>query len=362
MKRNKGTLLLTSAVILLPILAGVLLWNRLPLRMATHWGLEGPANGWSGRGFTVFGLPLILLALHWLCVLITERDKGNRNQNRKVYGTVLWITPVTSVFICGIIYTAALERELKPELWTALFLGLLFLVIGNYMPKCRQNHTIGIKVKWTLESEPVWNATHRMAGKLWAAGGLMFLASVFLPGNGSLWAMVVILPVMVLVPVAYARKQYKKLEEAGETPTAKGKSPQDKKVLMLTLLVTVLILVGCAVLCFTGKIEVAYGETAFTVEASYYQDLTVEYAAVDHMEFREENVPGRRQFGFGSPHLLMGTFKNQEFGAYTRYSYTGRDACVVLQVGEEILVLGGKDRESSLAVYEELTRRCGLQE
>ena len=93
------------------------------------------------------------------------------------------------------------------------------------------------------------------------------------------------------------------------------------------------------------------------MEADYYQDLTVEYAAVDHIEYRETNQAGVRTFGFGSARLMMGQFKNDAFGAHTRYSYTQCDACVVVTAGEKILVLSGKDADSTRAIYEELSGR-----
>ena len=105
---------------------------------------------------------------------------------------------------------------------------------------------------------------------------------------------------------------------------------------MLTLLVTALILVGCAVLCFTGKIEVAYGETAFTVEASYYQDLTVEYAAVDHVEFREEDVPGRRQFGFDDTDVYIAWSDNLAWVHVENITYLEYEG-YTLYIGKNII-------------------------
>jgi len=357
-RRHKWALLVSSLVILLPAFAGLLFWHSLPAQMATHWGIDGVADGWSGRAFAVFGLPLMLLAVHWLCVLATAWDKGNRNQSRKVSGMVLWILPVISLYTGGIVYGSALGFGFSVERFTPLLMGVLFLVIGNYMPKCRQNRTIGIKIKWTLESEENWNATHRMAGKLWSVGGLLFLVSAFLPGNGVLWAMAVVLPVMVLVPVIYSFRFHRKQMREGMTPAAKDKTPGEKKVPVISLLAGILILIGSAILCVTGNIDVVYGETAFTIEGSYYTDLTVEYAAIDSVEFRETDHAGTRQFGFGTPRLRMGQFKNEEYGDYTRYSYTRCEPCVVLKAGEKTLVVGGIDRAATWAIYEELSRRC----
>ena len=70
-------------------------------------------------------------------------------------------------------------------------------------------------------------------------------------------------------------------------------------------------------------------------------------------------VSGSREWGFGSPTLLMGSFKNEEFGMYTRYTYTSCDACVVLTSGEKVLVLNGADEAATKAIYEALKARIG---
>lgn len=358
-RRHKWALLVSSLVILLPAFAGVVFWNRLPEQMTTHWGIDSVADGWSGRAFAVFGLPLMLLAVHWLCVLVTAWDKGNRNQSRKVSGMVLWIIPVISLYTGGIIYGSALGVGFSVERLTPLLMSVLFLVIGNYMPKSRQNRTIGIRIKWTLESEANWNATHRMAGKLWVAGGLLLLAAAFLPVNGSLWAVAAVVPVIVLVPVVYSALYARKHPVEADAPAEGQPEPAaNRKGTVVSCLLAAVLLTGAAILCFTGNINVVYGETAFTVEGSYYTDLTVEYGAIDSVEFRETDTAGRRQFGFGTPRLRMGRFRNEEYGDYTRYSYTKCDAAVVMKAGEKTLVVGGIDREATWAIYEELSQRC----
>ena len=74
-KKNKFKLIASSIVILLPILYGLIMWNELPDVMTTHWGADGIADGMSGKAFAVFGSPLILLALHFVCILFTLYDK-----------------------------------------------------------------------------------------------------------------------------------------------------------------------------------------------------------------------------------------------------------------------------------------------
>jgi hypothetical protein len=73
-KKNLTKLIIGSVLILLPVLAGVLLWDRLPETMVTHWGTDNNPDGWSPRWVVVFGLPLVLLAVHWGCMVLTALD------------------------------------------------------------------------------------------------------------------------------------------------------------------------------------------------------------------------------------------------------------------------------------------------
>ena len=65
-------------------------------------------------------------------------------------------------------------------------------------------------------------------------------------------------------------------------------------------------------------------------------------------------MPGLRSLGFATARLLLGAFENDEFGSYTRYTYTNPDACVVVRSGENVLVLSGKTAEETQAIYENL--------
>ena len=207
---HKRTLAVTSVIILLPILAGLVFWNDLPARMVTHWGPNGQPDGWSSKGFVVFGLPLILLALHWLCTFFTIKDPKNKGQNPKLFTLVLWITPVVSLLVNGMSYAVALGAELDPTRILLPLIGVVFILVGNYMPKCKQNHTIGIKIPWTLNDEENWNATHRFAGKIWFAGGLVMLAGIFLPTTVSTWLFLPVTFILVALPMIYSYRFHKK--------------------------------------------------------------------------------------------------------------------------------------------------------
>ena len=207
MKNHKALLFLTSLCILLPVCAGAALWGRLPDRVPTHFNFQGVADGWSGKPFAVLGLPLILLGFHLLCAFAVFHDPKEKNLNRKILSLTLWICPAVSLFVAAMIYPNALGYDMDVNFFALLLTGALFVVVGNYLPKCRQNYTVGIKLPWTLADEDNWNRTHRLAGPLWVAGGLLMIVSAFIHA-ASVWVLVGAVTVAGIVPVIYSAGLY----------------------------------------------------------------------------------------------------------------------------------------------------------
>ena len=206
-KKNWKVLVITSFMILPPILAGVILWDRLPEQIPSHWNAAGEIDGWSSKPFTVFALPAILLAAQWLCTLGTAADPKKDNHPQKILHLVLWVIPILSNLLFAITYAVALGKAVRVGVVLSVFMGLLFAIIGNYMPKCKQNYTIGIKIPWTLSSEENWNKTHRFAGRLWLVSGLAIMLTGFL---GNFWIFLPIVLAMVIVPFIYSYLLHRK--------------------------------------------------------------------------------------------------------------------------------------------------------
>ena len=351
--KNKKLLLITSLATLLPIPAGLLLWNQFPETMAIHFGFTGQADGYGSPATAVFVLPLIMLAIQWVCILGTALDKRNRNRNQKVQKLVLWAIPVIgNISILGI-YALALEWNFSPVAWTLIPMGILFAGIGNYLPKTRMNYTIGIKVWWAYTSEENWNATHRFAGKLWVIGGILMALGALLPHLWAVTVMQVGILVLVLLPVIYSWRFYKK--ELAEGKELKDhKKTMSKKARRLSGIGLALTTVLVAVVMFYGDIDFIYTEDRLFVDTNMYTDYTIRYEKIDSVEFREGNVPGLRVGGFGSFRLLMGFFENDEFGTYTRYTYYKPEACVVISTGGKTVVLSGKTYEQTKNLYHNL--------
>ena len=206
-KKHLKLMLITSIVILLPILAGVALWDQLPQQLPFHWNAAGEVDGWASKPVAVFGTPLLMLALHWLAMVITAADPKKAQQSDKIMQMIIWLVPLLSVLLAAFTYASSLGKDLPVERFVPVFLGLFFVIIGNYLPKCKQSYTIGIKLPWTLHSEENWNKTHRLAGWLWVVCGLAMMVSGF---AGGFLLLLPLALVMVLVPMGYSFLLYRK--------------------------------------------------------------------------------------------------------------------------------------------------------
>ena len=206
-KKNLRTLIITTILTLLPCIAGIYLWDKLPEQMPMHFDINGNADGYASKAFAVFGFPVIIAALQWLMVFLSDVDPKMKGDNKKRTALVLWIIPALSILLHAIIYAYSLGKEFNAATPFILFFGLFFVVTGNYLPKISLNHTVGIKFSWTLKSEANWNYTHRISGKLWVAGGLVLIATAFLNLG---WLYLAIFAIMIAVPVIASYRFHKK--------------------------------------------------------------------------------------------------------------------------------------------------------
>ena len=136
-----------------------------------------------------------------LCHFGTKLEKRKENYSKELYSFMYFIIPL----ICNLIYPLAifkaLGKDVKIEVIIPAFVSVVMVILGNYLPKCKQNSTMGIKIPWTLKSEENWNKTHRFAGWLWTVCGILIMLTGFF---GGVWVFLPIVLVMVLVPFLYS--------------------------------------------------------------------------------------------------------------------------------------------------------------
>lgn len=346
-KNNKGKFIISSIILLVPMIVALIVHNFVKPLMHGFFGV-----------FIVF--PLITLALHIFCLWLSEKIGNAENQSKKIINMTFWIVPTINLYVTALMLGLSLGIEFKLPVVLAPLLGTMFIVMGNYMPKAVQNRTFGIKITWTLVNEENWNATHRFAGKLWVALGALMLVTAFLPEKIFIITFVIILLVAILACIVYSYTYYKKmLREGGceKATLASIVTKTDKKAFWISMVSVAVILISVTVIMFTGKVEFTFDDNSLNISTTYGGKMDIAYSEIEFIEYRDCKVDGGRVSGFGSAKLLFGVFRNDEFGTYTRYTYTSSESAIILVVDGEEIVIADVDTESTLALFEKIVER-----
>lgn len=297
-----------------------------------------------------------LLAGHWLCLHFTAKDPGNANQSRKVMDMLLWIFPLISLFCALTFHWSVNGKDSSIILVSIDFFGILSLIIGNYLPKCRRNSTIGIKIKWTLENEENWNATHRFGGIVWVACGLGFFMLGCLPLKLTVPGVAVLVALMVILPTGYSYRYYRRQLAAGTYTKMPVQMPKLGKTGIAVLAVFI---IGITVLMFTGTIKTQLSDTGLTVKPTYYPSVTVNYEDISQIELLQSYNGGIRTFGFSSARLSLGNYHSDQFGSYSRYTCNSCPSAIEIHAGERIYLISAPDEAQTKTLFNQLLPHIG---
>jgi uncharacterized membrane protein len=208
---NRTTLYVTLALIVIATAFSVLIYNRLPDTLATHWGLNDQVNGTTPRFLGAFLLPVLSLVMLAVFMLIPRIDplKANIDQFRTAFNAfiVLIIAFLLYVHILTLIWNLGYQSfQMSAAILPGV--GIIFIFAGIMMRKAKRNFFIGIRTPWTLSSDRVWDETHRVGSWLFIALGVLTLFIGFL-GITAIFVMLAAIFVVVLIPVVYSYVLYR---------------------------------------------------------------------------------------------------------------------------------------------------------
>ena len=177
---------LFSAVVLLFLAAiSAYAWSQLPegSEIPVHWGVDGEPDRYGGKAEGLLLMPGIAVGVSLLLYVIPkfEPRKLHMAGSRQAY-IAIWMGVMAlfgAIHVTAVL--AALGRDVNMSLIVPSLVGVLFLVIGNFMSKMRSNWFMGIRTPWTLSSERSWNKTHRLGARFFIAMGVLMLAMPWLP-------------------------------------------------------------------------------------------------------------------------------------------------------------------------------------
>lgn len=205
-KFKKESVISVIISILLFALVNLLFYKKMPETLPTHWGFNNKIDGYSSKFTTLITTPLLLIFLNIFSCFMLDNDPKNKDKNNFVItigkATIPLVMLIT--FVISVFY--GLGKKINVMVIISIFVGFLFILIGNYLPKTKRNYTVGIKLPWTLNSDENWNKTHRLAGYFFILGGIFFLLTPFI---GNEYLIFLTFMIIGIIPAIYSFYLYK---------------------------------------------------------------------------------------------------------------------------------------------------------
>lgn len=219
MKMNWKREILGIAVLAALVIISIHYYPILPARMPSHFDFQGKVNGWTGKNafFVMWGAIIILT---YLLISFLPFIDPLRKKIEPKFKILLIIRDVMLV-VFAVIFIMSINAALGGKTYVnymGVLLGILLVVLGNYMPKFPQNWFIGIKTPWTISSEIVWKKTHILGGWMFTAAGFLYVVAALLKMSPTISLIVVLLA--AFIPVGYSFILYKRLQK----PKVPGRS------------------------------------------------------------------------------------------------------------------------------------------
>ncbi|WP_390410625.1 DUF1648 domain-containing protein [Lacticaseibacillus jixiensis] len=204
------TLLITSAVIVAVIFYGVSQYETLPQMMVTHWGIDDQPNGWMPKAMVVYGVPVMMLLIHWFCMGVTYYAAAHGQGAPRMERVLAWFFPVSTIVVYVIMIRYAQGHAVNVRLWAIALVGAMFIFLGNYLPTVPATSPrkgwigFGFHVPWQVTNPAGALKTLRVLGYVMVAGGVLLLGSLFFAPAASVVALVIVIAaIVVMMPLSY---------------------------------------------------------------------------------------------------------------------------------------------------------------
>ena len=210
----KKTEMLMLALIALSFAVAIYSYPQMPEQVASHWNAAGDVDGYMGRFWGVFLMPIIAAIMFPLYLVIPKIDPLRKNIE-KFRSHYEWFILMVIAFLFYIyLLTTGWNFGMRFDMTRALIpaFAALFYYCGVVIEKAKRNWFIGIRTPWTLSSDVVWEKTHKLGGKLFKIAGVVSLLGL-LSKDYAIWIMVAPVLAFSLYMVLYSYLEWRKVKK-----------------------------------------------------------------------------------------------------------------------------------------------------
>lgn len=206
------TEILPILLIIFSIVSSLYLFQLMPEEIPVHWNFEGQVDRLGDSSSHILIINLVLIGMYLLFIFLPCADPNKKRyiEFKKIYHIFknILLLFMTSIFF--LTNLSAIGYNINISIYVPLFVGILFIIIGNYMAKIKMNWFMGIRTPWTLSSEEVWNKTHRLGGKLFILSGLLIAITGLLPQNYRISVFILAIGLILIGSIGGSYFIYKK--------------------------------------------------------------------------------------------------------------------------------------------------------
>ncbi|PMQ00833.1 MAG: hypothetical protein CBR30_09170 [Dictyoglomus sp. NZ13-RE01] len=207
--------LIIILLILLMFIIGFVSYPFLPEKIPMHWNFKGEIDRYGSKFEGVWAIPLLTLFLYLGLLFIPYIDPERENYIK--FEKVYQIIKLSLVIVLSILYYITIivglggPKDLIPKI-VPITIGILFIILGNYMPRIKHNWFVGIRTPWTLSNEEVWRKTHRFGGYLFVISGILMIITGFLPPYWNFVFLILSVFLSGVLSIFYSFILYKRIE------------------------------------------------------------------------------------------------------------------------------------------------------
>lgn len=199
---------------LISVISWLICYPSIANQVPIHWGVDGPDN-YASKGSAFLIINGLIIFIYIMMMAVPKIDPKKKNYQYFSRGYMFIVNAMVVLFfvlsmltlMIGLGYNIPMERLVGP------FVGLLFIVLGNYLQQAKPNFFFGMRTPWTLSNEEVWRKTHRLSSKLFIVGGLLIILTIFLPSSWEIYVILTVVVIISLILYIYSYLLFRKLED-----------------------------------------------------------------------------------------------------------------------------------------------------